>query len=231
MKKIIIICTMLSLFLPVMAKENLSDDSEKNYKSFEREMGYFRYSLYKDIKPFDYQGLSGLMDFEKTDNPLNEKCKAFYNKHQDKIKNFKIAVLQKHQSTTLDLDRLKIAEDLDEVARKFSEILSNKNKMKDISKTDAGKIIALNKSFVMKVYFINPIAKAQFIRTFLLARVLGPKRLAEKSLKNNLAWPLIKTEKINDHTWKIIVDEYEHVYYFTYDLDTDVMVINNVYQR
>lgn len=163
MKKTSLLILILFI-IPVATVGAPKQSTPSTNDSFEIQINKFRYSLYKDIKNFDYDALSKILSLTDEKNPLNGKCKKFYDSHQGEIRNYRINILKKYQSTSLDLSNIKIDENFTDYTHQYSLFFNNNGKSKDASREIMKRIGILDKSYLVKIFFINPFLRHRLLR-------------------------------------------------------------------
>jgi hypothetical protein len=198
--------------------------------SFTEKLIRFRYSLYKDLKGLDSQEINELMKTGYSNHVIGSKCEAFYSENREQIKAYQRSILAGKSGTVLDLHGVVKDQDIDKYLR--SGPLSTTELWEKIAEDTDEPDADLDRAYtVMKFITINPIQRVDFIISMLVTHLFSVEWVGTLYMKNTLGSPLISTKELRVDYWEIIIDQYEWVFFFEFDVKEDVLYLKEVGKR
>ncbi len=225
MKKILFIST-LSVTLLMMPLSGKPVPEKEKSKNFSTVLTEFRYSLFNDLVSVPSTRL--FAEKSPAAEKIARKCEQFYNSRREEIRQHQVSILQQFRETKIDLTGI----EKDIHYNSFDSVLR-------ISPWGWDKISSPPKEYqksdreinILKIALVDPTGHALYLVNFYLARNLPPGEMGQRVFRNSIAALLIKTEKIDAANWKIIIDEFQHVYILHFNLDRNIMKITDIYIR
>ncbi|MEJ2663088.1 MAG: hypothetical protein P8107_03450 [Spirochaetia bacterium] len=222
------LCTIFFLIVFILGGCVTGRQAEKA-DSFAQKLTVFRYSLYKDLKGLTMDELNSLMENGFSGRALGAKCAAFYDENRDQIRIYQRSILSKFTGTRLDLKDVVKDEHFDDILAKGP--LSTFGLMERLIESGEMKEEGKRAYAVFKFMSIDPLRRVNFMIPMLISRLFSVKEMAALSLKNNLGTPLIAAQEIRPDYWEIIIDQYERVYFFDFDIKRDTLRLTKVGKR
>jgi hypothetical protein len=223
--RLLIICSVSVFLLAGCAHSRPTADAD----SFAHKLAEFRYSLYKDLKGMNMDQLNMLMKDGLGSHAAGVKCRVFYNENREQIRIYQRSILSKFTGTRLDLSDVVKDERFDGIlangpvsALGLMENYVNSGEMKE----EGERLYT-----VFKFISVDPLRRVNFMISMLISRLFSVEEVAAMSLKNNLAAPLISAGEIRPDYWEIILDQYEWVFFFDFDLRQDILSLKKVGKR
>ncbi|MBN1797770.1 MAG: hypothetical protein JW822_04280 [Spirochaetales bacterium] len=225
MKRFIFYVVLCSFFVCISCVN--SQISEAN--DFEMELREFKYSLHEDIHNLDFYELQKLIGNGFKDHSVNRKIKVFYTNHGEHIKAYQRMYLEKYKDTKLDLSLIKENEEINSYLEERP--LSVTDYLLKIDNTSMDQDEIKDGMIILKLVYIIPFHRAQTVIMQIISSYSAADDLAAYNIKGLIAWPLIRTRELRNEYWEIVIDDYDWVYFFEFDLKEDVLFIKKVYTR
>jgi len=196
---------------------------------FEKELREFKYSLYKDVQDLDFYELQKLIENGFKNHIISKKYKDFYNNYRKEIKAYQQAYLEKYKNMELDLQLIKEHEEINSYLEEGP--LSVTDFFLNIENTQLDKDEIQDRMIIFKLMYIIPLHRAQSVITQIISSHSSADGLATNNLKSLIVWPLIRTTELKSEYWEIIIDDYDWIYFFDFDLKEDVLYLKKVCTR
>jgi hypothetical protein len=198
--------------------------------SFEEKLVQFRYSLFKDMKDLDYPKFTALLKDGFKGHVIGNKLEAFYKENREEIKIYQRAILAKYKRTFLDLSTVSKEDKISEYLKNgtvsvyefFSKIMSESDEQNDV----------LKRTYILFNFInLNPLQKVNSIIDMIIGRFFSTEWVGTMHIRGMFTSPLIKTTELKTDYWEIIIDEYEWVFFFEFDVKEDMLFLKMVYKR
>ncbi len=198
----------------LFTKAQLNSDCKTN-EDFQIRLSKFRYTLYADLMP-QKEKIINYMDsfFSDTSSVIYKKSKKFYLDNNTDIKKFQKYEIEKYSKIDIDFEKFKND-------TSFNSILSD-----TISWSYFSSIIS---SYCYLTF--SPISYAFSLNNMLLARSRTPSEMGSSAIINSLAGPLVKTKMLQDNKWEIIIDNYEYIFIYEFNLSDNKIKVTKVLKR
>ena len=182
-------------------------DAEKF--EFEKKLLKFRYSLNEDLQKSSYEELQ---DFRFPDS-VTEKISAFLAENSAEIKKYKLEILNEKKVRKLTKPGINYMLQKNDSTEFFENLESQ---MKEIQTP------------VFRFITINPFVMTNYFSTMYISRI-STMELARQSYKLQITSPLFTCEKINSSTWQLEYDNYDYIFIFEYNIDSDSYKVLEIY--
>lgn len=203
------------LFIFLALGLNVFGQNNKQAKAFEKELNIFRYSLYHTLEGF---GREKIMQFKfDASDSIVTKINSFCDKNQTQIDNYRHYLLKKHAGFQVNLS--KCVTDSSVVNQKTIYMINELSKKQLIEYS------------ISRLLYINPFSLAQLLMTIIQTRDQLPSKIAVIKMKEQIAQPIIQTKLIDKNDWEILIDKYDYIYRFRYNLQNGQMKIVEVLRR
>jgi hypothetical protein len=188
---------------------------------FEERLLYFQYGILKDLSGLSYEQIREF-PFMKLEHPVNGQCREFYTAHTAEIREYRTEQLRRYQNISLSTGDVSFRENTG-AAGKECDVLSGF--AAEMSRGSVSSAEYIEKSYTLRVIFINPLMEMQMVMNNHMATERGPAEFAAHNFRMYIGRGLVKTEMIDRENWSITVDEYADVFVFRYNVETGVLCL------
>jgi hypothetical protein len=188
---------------------------------FEERLLHFQYGILKDLSGLTYEQIREF-PFMKLEHPVNEKCREFYSAHEAEIREYRTEQLRRYQNISLSTGDVSFRANAGGSGKECDVLSAFAAEM---SRGSASSSEYIEKSYTLRLMFINPLMEMQMVMNNHLAVEKGAAEFAAHNLRMYIGRGLVKSEMIDGNNWKITVDEYADVFVFRYNVETGVLCL------
>jgi hypothetical protein len=158
-----------------------------------------------------------------TDHPLSIHIQKFLDEHKKEISAYQKSIMKSYENNPIEMNNYR------------EDTIFLKENCLDLWNPDWEEknayLEALHKNPIWNLMTINPLTHLSLYMNMYLAHEYSPSEIGIRNLKDRIAGPKIKTEKINENSWHILICYYYDMYEFEYQWPKNEMLLKKRYIR